>query len=127
MPFPLIWTRLLGFGRRAEIRGCEYLRSQGYRMLASPYRTASGEVDIVAEEDACLVFVEVKARRRDPHPEDSVTYTKRRRIVRAADAYRRRHGMLDWPYRFDILAIVLPDEGDPHYRLIKDAFRAEEH
>ena len=124
MPLPLIWSRLIGFGRRAEIEGSQYLRSLGYRLLACPYRAAHGEIDIVAEDDGCLVFVEVKARRRDPHPEDAVNYGKRRRVIRAAGEYRRKHRMWNRPYRYDILAVVSPEGEETIYRLIKDAFRS---
>ena len=127
MPLPLIWSRLVGFGRRSEIRGAEYLRSLGYRLLASPFRTRQGEIDIVAEDGDCLVFVEVKARRRDPNPEDSVTSKKQRRIARAARAYRSRHSSENQPYRFDILAVIDSEGNAPRYRLIKDAFRVPEH
>ncbi len=123
MPLPLLWNKIVGFGRAAEIRGSEYLRSLGYRLLRSPYRTRHGEVDIVAEDGGCLVFVEVKARHRDAHPEDSVNTRKQRRIIRAARQYRRRYRLGDRPYRFDILAIVESGDRNPRYRLIKDAFR----
>ncbi len=127
MPLPLIWSRLLGFGRRSEIRGAAYLRTLGYRLLASSFRTRQGEIDIVAQDGECLVFVEVKARGRDPHPEDSVTSKKQRRIARAARTYRSRHRSGNQPYRFDILAVIDPEGAAPRYRLIKDAFRMPDH
>lgn len=127
MPLPLIWSRLIGFGRRSEIRGAQYLRSLGYRLLASPYRTPQGEIDIVAQDGDCLVFVEVKARRADPNPEDAVTSKKQRRIARAAQAYRIRHRSGNQLYRFDILAVIEAEADSPRYQLIKDAFRVPEH
>ena len=126
MPLPLIWRKIVGLGRRWEIRGAIYLRSLGYRLLASPYRTRQGEIDIVAMDGDCLVFVEVKARRSDPNPEDSVTSMKQLRIARAARVYRARHRPQNEPYRFDVLAVVDPDGGTPAFRLIKDAFRISE-
>ena len=84
-----------------------------------------GEIDIVARDGEFLVFVEVKARRRDAHPEDAVSPGKQRRIVTAALEYRRenpRYGSC--PYRFDILAVQMPEGRDTEFRLYKDAFRA---
>ena len=129
MPFPLTWSKLTGikapgFGRRAEILGAEHLRSLGFLLLASPYRVVTGEVDIVALDGDCLVFVEVKARRSDPHPEDAVNLEKRRRVERAARHYRGRYPRRDLRYRFDILAVVQPDGAEPEFRLIRDAFGA---
>lgn len=113
------------FGRRAEILGCWYLRKQGYLLLASPFHASRGEIDIVARDGEFLVFVEVKARRRDPHPEDAVSLRKQARIVTAAAEYRRQNLRLGaCPYRFDILAVLAPARGRPSFRLYKDAFRA---
>jgi putative endonuclease len=121
--WPLRSLRPVSFGRKAEILGALHLRTLGYQLLASPYVGPSGEIDIVARDGECLVFVEVKARRRDPHPEDAVTGPKRRRIIRAAAAYRQRYGQTDRPYRFDVLAVIDPSGSRPRYRLFRDAFR----
>jgi putative endonuclease len=112
------------FGRRAEILGCRFLRRQGYLLLASPYRASRGEVDIVAREGDVLVFVEVKARRREAHPEDAVGPRKEKRIIAASREYRYHHPRLAaCPYRFDILAVRCPDGGTVEFRHYKDAFR----
>ena len=113
------------FGRRAEILGCRFLRRQGYLLLASPFRASRGEIDIVARDGEFLVFVEVKARRRDTHPEDAVGHGKQRRIVAAALEFRREHPRYSrCPYRFDILAVRVPAGRAPSFMLYQDAFRA---
>ena len=114
----------LPFGRYAEIRGAQYLRSLGYLLLACPYRARGGEIDIVSDDAGTLVFVEVKARRHDENPEDAVTIVKQSRIIRAAREYRRQYPTAR-TYRYDILAIVEDEVGELRYRLIKDAFREE--
>ena len=123
MPFPTIWSKFVRFGRWAEISGAEYLRSLGYRILSSRYRVREGEIDIVARDGECLVFVEVKARRNDKHPEDAVNAGKQRRIIRAARQYRSSHQVVDIPYRFDILTLSGSKTDNSGFRLIKDAFR----
>ena len=105
MPFPLFLHRLLTFGRRSEILGIDYLRSLGFRIVTSGYRTKGGEVDIIAWEGAVLVFIEVKARQNADPPEDSVGFKKQRRVISAANAYIARHRLHDAVCRFDILAI----------------------
>src|SRR5206468_11264187 len=62
MPFPLLLHRFLTFGRRSELLGVDYIRSLGFRIVTSAYRTKDGEVDIIAWDDEVLVFSEVKAR-----------------------------------------------------------------
>jgi putative endonuclease len=122
MPFPLWWNRLLPFGRRSEIDGARYLRSLGYKIVASGYRTRLGEIDLVAWDGEVLVFVEVKALRSDAPPEDAVGYRKRQRIVRAARAYIAAHHLHDAPYRFDILAINAREGQAAEFRLLRRAF-----
>ena len=123
MPFPLWWFRLLPFGRRSEIEGADYLRSLGFRIVASGYRIPEGEVDLVAWDGDILVFVEVKARHSEDPPEDAVGFRKQQRVIRAAHSYIARYRHQDRSYRFDILAISEFAGRDPIYRLLRDAFR----
>ena len=125
MPFPLLLHRLLSFGRRSEILSIDYLRSQGYRIVCSPYRTKTGEADIVAWDGDILVFIEVKARKNDDPPEDSVGVQKQRRVIRAANAYIARYRLQDKPFRFDILAVTSIPGRNPEFRLLRDAFTVE--
>ena len=122
MPFPLLLHRLLSFGRRSEILSIDYLRSQGYRIVCSPYRTKTGEADIVAWDGGTLVFIEVKARKNADPPEDSVGIQKQQRVIRAANAYIARYRLQDKPFRFDILAVTSLPGRPPEFRLLRDAF-----
>ena len=122
MPFPLLFHRLLTFGRRSEILAIDYLRSQGYRIVCSPYRTKTGEADVVAWDGDTLVFIEVKARKNTDPPEDSVGIQKQQRIIRAANAYVARYKLQDKPFRFDILAVTSIPGRKPEFRLLRDAF-----
>src|SRR5678815_1309210 len=104
------WRRVLPFGRQSEIDGAAYLRSIGFRVIGSGYRTARGEIDLVAWEGDILVFVEVKALHSNAPPEGAVGFRKQQRIQRAAKSYRQQYRLLDAPYRFDILAVTA-DQG----------------
>ena len=126
MPFPLLLHRLLTFGRRSEILAADHLRSLGYRIVASPYRTKTGEVDIIAWDRETLVFVEVKSRKNMDPPEDSVNFRKQQRIIRAAHAYISRYRLAHKPYRFDILAVTTVPGSKPEFRLLQDAFEDAE-
>jgi putative endonuclease len=117
-------SRPVPFGREAEIRGARYLRSRGLLLVACPFEGRGGEIDIVARDLDCLVFVEVKARRRDPHPEDAVTGPKRRRIIRAANQFRHQYGA-GCRYRFDILSVTLTSDGEWRFEHFPDAFGAD--
>ena len=125
MPFPLLFHRLLTFGRRSEILAIDYLRSQGYRIVCSPYRTKTGEADVVAWDGDTLAFIEVKSRKNTDPPEDSVGIQKQQRIIRAANAYVSRYKLHDKPFRFDILAVTSIPRRKPEFRLLRDAFTIE--
>ncbi|HYR90444.1 MAG TPA: YraN family protein [Terriglobia bacterium] len=123
MPFPLLLRRFLTFGRRSEILGIAYLRSLGYRVVTSGYRTRDGEVDVIAWEGEVLAFVEVKSLQSSEPPEDSVGDRKQKRIIRAAEAYIARHRLHSAPCRFDILSVTVLRGSRPEFRLLRDAFR----
>ena len=123
MPFPLWWYRLIPFGRRSEIDGASYLRGLGFRVIASGYRIRAGEVDLIAWDGDCLVFIEVKSRRSVAPPEDAVGFRKQQRIIKAAHSYMARYKLHDRTYRFDILAVTVFPGRAPKFRLLRDAFR----
>jgi putative endonuclease len=116
------WNRLLG--DRGERAAARFLRRRGLRVLVRGYRTRFGEIDLIARDGDTLVFVEVKSRRRGV-PAEAVTEEKQRRISLAALHFLRKHELLDVRCRFDIVAIVWPDEGgEPQIEHIPSAFEA---
>jgi putative endonuclease len=71
-------------------------------------RIAGGELDRVAVDGETIVFVEVKTRRSDSagHPAEAVTDEKRRKLTRCALAFLRRHDLLEYAARFDVIAVT---------------------
>jgi putative endonuclease len=116
------WRRVLPFGRQSEIDGAAYLRSIGFRVIGSGYRTRAGEIDLIAWDQNVLVFVEVKALHSGAPPEGAVGFRKQQRIQRAAKSYLAQYRLLDVQYRFDILTVSAPPGGKPEFRLLRDAF-----
>lgn len=94
-------------GRAAERRAAEAYRARGAEILCMNYRAPGGELDIVAREGDCVVFIEVKWRATPGYgaPDEAVTPLKQRRICRAALNYAHEHGLLDAALRFDVCAI----------------------
>ena len=117
---------MIRFGRRCELLAIDHVRSLGYRILVSSYRTRLGEVDVIARDGDILVFIEVKARQNSDPPEDAVGFTKRRRIIRAAHHYISRYHLHDSPYRFDVLAVTILPDAKPQFRLFQNAFRVND-
>jgi putative endonuclease len=117
-----LWNRLLG--ERGERAAARYLRRQGMRILCRGYRTKWGEIDLIVRDGDTLVFVEVKARRRGV-PAEAVTLEKERRLTLAALHFLRRYQLLEERSRFDVVAIVWPDDRQPpQIEHIRNAFEA---
>ena len=113
-------TRWLG--DRGERAAARYLRRQGMKILARQHRGRLGEIDIIARDGNCTVFVEVKTRRSDAagQPFEAVTQAKQQQLTRLALVYLKRHRLLESPARFDVVSVLWP-EGDrrpiiQHYR-----------
>ena len=107
-------TARAGLGARGEQLATAYLERRGYAVRARNVRLPPwGEIDIVAERDGTLVFVEVRTRRGDRFggPLDSLTPAKRRRMVRAAYAYLSRLGKEPPPARIDVIGVTLDLRG----------------
>ena len=95
-------------GAHAEDRAAAHLESLGYRILERNVRLKVGELDIVAEHEDDLVFVEVRARTdsNQVHPAETVTPRKQKQVVRCAMAYLQQHGIEDRMVRFDVVAVL---------------------
>ena len=101
-----------------------YLRRRGMRVVMRGYRTPWGEIDLIARDGDFLVFIEVKTRRRGV-PAEAVTPEKQRRLTLAALRFLRRRNLLEERCRFDVVAVIWPDDDRPpqieHFR---NAFEA---
>jgi putative endonuclease len=110
------------FGLSAESRAAAYLIAKGYRIVARRWRSAVGEVDIVARRRNLLAFVEVKARDRLDDAAEAVSERQRRRIAAAAAAWLAEHPEdATSDIRFDAV-LVAPGRIPRH---IPAAFEAE--
>jgi putative endonuclease len=107
-------------GMRAEDLCADLLRRAGLRILARNWRCRLGEIDLVAEEGATLVFAEVRLRRDAAYggAAESITAAKRARLVAAARLYLAGCG--DRVCRFD--ALLLDSLSPARIRWIRDAF-----
>lgn len=100
-------------GKHGEDIAVAELERRGYAILARRYRTRHGEIDIVADDDGTIVFVEVKARATAEFgtAAEAVTVWKQRRLAAMAADYLARNTMIDRPCRFDVVAIDGVGEG----------------
>ena len=90
-----------------------HLESNGYRVLATNFRVREAEVDIVAERDGVVAFVEVKTRRGDAMGSavEAIDRRKAQRLLLAAQAFGQQHPELPPGRRIDLIAIDLDAGG----------------
>ena len=93
-------------GQAGEDAALTHLTEHGLRLVQCNFRCKVGEIDLVMQDGATLVFVEVRKRADARHggAAASVTYAKQRRLIRAAQFYLQRFKMPP-PCRFDVIAI----------------------
>ncbi len=112
-------------GEEGEEIAANYLEKQGYKILERNFRCKIGEIDIIARENNCLIFVEVKTKTGLGHgsPEEMVNRKKQEKIKRIAEFYLKEKDLegedLDW--RIDVLAIEFEGEKLKNIDLIKNA------
>lgn len=95
-------------GEAAEKKAARFLEAKGYRILQRNFRWRHGEIDLVALDGDCVVFVEVKYRsgRAFGWPQEAVGGRKRARLQRGAMEYLWQRGLIDVvPIRFDVVAV----------------------
>ncbi len=114
-------------GRSAERLARRVLEDRGYEILDTNVRTRLGELDLIARQGATLCFVEVRSSgaARFGHPAGSIDRTKRRHLIRAAQAYLQRFRGEVSEVRFDVVAVIWTD-GQPTVELIPGAFTADD-
>ncbi len=121
----------LSLGERGERAAARLLRRLGYHVVTTRRRHRYGEIDIIAvdstTDDQTVVFVEVKTRRSDQlgRPAEAIDATRQARLTRAALAFLKSHGLLEYASRFDVIEVIWPAGARrPTIRHIRDAFPA---
>lgn len=114
----------ISLGKQGEELACHHLRKLGYRILCCNYRRRQGEIDIIAEEGAVLVFVEVKTRSGPVFgdPLEAVTLRKRSQIAGTAVQYLAENDCYERSSRFDVVGVLIKEDGTVTLQLVRDAF-----
>lgn len=98
-------------GRRGERAVCDWLKMHGYSIVQQNFCIRGGEIDIIARNQAYLVFVEVKTRRPNSMISgfEAITKKKRVRLIRTAAAWWEKHACMLQP-RFDAACVIMQGE-----------------
>ena len=114
-------------GQRAEQLAAEFLRAAGCEILLRNYRRRLGELDIIARSRGVLIVAEVRTRASSAYggAAASVTYSKQRRITRAAaQLLQQRADLNRLPLRFDVVVVTDPLGPTPGIEWLQHAFDA---
>ncbi|MGA2061828.1 MAG: YraN family protein [Thermoguttaceae bacterium] len=125
------WRRVFPektLGQRGEAAAARHLRRKGYKIIALGDRLKRrDELDIVAYRGKTIVFAEVKTRTSSDagHPSEAVDPAKQRRLTKLAVTFLKRHGLLEYSARFDVIAVTWPaDKRRPKIEHVENAFEA---
>ncbi|MFH1640740.1 MAG: YraN family protein [Candidatus Omnitrophota bacterium] len=113
----------ISLGKTGEEEALRFLKEQGYKIWKRNYKTKLGEIDIIAKDKDTVCFVEVKTRHSDKFgsPEESITQSKQKKIIRLALSFLKEMNLLDNKARFDVVSVAYA-QGKPIPKLIKNAF-----
>lgn len=119
------WRAPRSLGERGERAAARFLKRRGYRIVGQRDRWRLGELDLVAIDGRTVVFVEVKTRQSHEagHPAEAVDAAKRRKLTHLALSFLKRHGLLEYSARFDVVAVTWPaGSRRPTIEHFRDAF-----
>jgi len=111
-------------GEQGERLAEGYYLKNGYGLLARNYRTRTGEIDLVLLKDDTVVFAEVRGRANIEYglPEETVTISKQKKIIKTALSFLYKHKLYGHNVRFDVYCIIWGKEKPFRSYLIEDAF-----
>ena len=111
-------------GNFGEDCAAQFLEAAGYTIVARNFRIRSAEIDIIAQRDGVLAFVEVKARSNVRHglPSEAVTFRKQKKIIEAAGVFLQDEKFCDCACRFDVVEVYLNGERVEEINHIANAF-----
>ena len=111
-------------GKFGEDCAAQFLEAEGYTIVARNFRIRSAEIDIIAQRDNLIVFVEVKARSNIRHglPSEAVNFRKQKKIIEAAGVFLQDEKFCDCACRFDVVEVYLNGERVEEINHIENAF-----
>ena len=111
-------------GRFGEDLAAQHLHKAGYKILERNFRNFLGEIDIIAQDQETICFVEVKTRvgTQFGSPREAVSRQKQFKLGQLALSYLKYKKQLNRKARFDVITILKEEKGAPNIELIKNAF-----
>jgi putative endonuclease len=117
----------LFLARYGEEEAVGLLKAHGYKILARNFKNRFGEIDIIAQDNGVISFIEVKTRRTTHFGTafEAVSWVKQRKIAKVALSFLKENKLLDRKTRFDVVSIDASAK-EPKTVLLKSAFELDE-
>ena len=96
------------FGRWGEEKAKFYVKENGYKIIEENFRISRGEIDLIAEKENTIIFIEVKTRKNSffGPPQSAVNWKKQNKIKKIARCFLVNNNYKDYKKRFDVIAII---------------------
>lgn len=113
-------------GKQGERIAVQLLKSEHLSIRELNFRCSLGEIDIIAEHEDVIVFIEVKTRSNKNYglPEEAVGYPKQRKLIQVAMHYLQQERLENRSCRFDVVSIIMKNNSVEKINHIVDAFSA---
>ncbi|MFC1534539.1 YraN family protein [Thermodesulfobacteriota bacterium] len=113
----------LDLGKLGEKLALKRIRRLGYKYVTRNYRCSLGEIDLIAKDGDCLVFIEIKTRKNRSIgcAKEAIDQRKMRQISKVALSYMKANNCCDIKSRFDVIAINIKG-GKEEIEVIPNAF-----
>ena len=117
-------SRQKTLGKFGEDCAAKFLEEHGYTIVVRNFRIRSAEIDIIAQRDGTIIFVEVKARSNIRHglPSEAVNLRKQKKIIEAAAVFLQDENFCDCACRFDVIEVFADGERVEEIHHIENAF-----
>lgn len=115
------------FGKEGEQIVCKYAQNQGFEILACNYKKFFGEIDIIAQKNNLIVFIEVKARKNSlVSLHELITHSKQKKIIKVAKTFIFERQLSEKTFRFDVALLHQQDNKQTDLTYIPNAFYDQE-
>ncbi|MGE5473118.1 MAG: YraN family protein [Ignavibacteriales bacterium] len=116
-------------GQVGEKKARKYLVDNGYTILKNNFTCKLGEIDIIAEKEEYIIFIEVKTRTNVNYgfPIESISFKKRKSIIKSAKVFLLQKKLTDSAVRFDVIEVLTGSEKESSINInhIMNAFWEE--
>jgi len=112
-------------GRWGQKQCEKFFKARGCKTLTKNFSCRTGEIDLImAAPDGTVIFVEVKTRKNENYvdAEAAVTSAKKQRMKKAANLFVNKHKLHNQPLRFDVVIVMLGEDGKTDIRHYESAF-----